>query len=92
MIWNPRYVAYCTAHGNAPENQLAADVKEYPGGHMCGFILWHGAKVRRWAKEVHDVTSEFETNMAMTRHSDEYDAWLAEEAEREATNGPRKDC
>ncbi len=40
--YNPRYLEYCEAHGHAgdPEGQLAADRERYPGGCMCGYILW----------------------------------------------------
>ena len=58
---NPRYLAYCAAHGNTPEQQMAADVAAYPGGKMCGFMLWicrkwqefaeaHGCKVSYWLR------------------------------------------
>jgi len=39
MAWNPRYVAYATAHGRAPGEMLAADEAEFPGGRMTGFVL-----------------------------------------------------
>lgn len=38
--WNWRYLAYCQAHGRAPEMQLAADAIRWPGGKMAGFMLW----------------------------------------------------
>lgn len=46
------YLAYCRAHGHAddPEGMLAADRETWPGGHMCGFILWVGSKRREWAR------------------------------------------
>jgi hypothetical protein len=40
MIWNPRYVCYAKAHGNTPEQQMEQDRTLWPGGLMCGFILW----------------------------------------------------
>lgn len=39
--WNPRYLAYATAHGRTPEAQLEADRALWPGASMTGFILWH---------------------------------------------------
>lgn len=38
--WNPRYLAYCDAHGRAPEEQMVHDRLQWPGACMCGFILW----------------------------------------------------
>lgn len=39
--WNPRYVAYCAAHGvDDPDVMRARDAERWPGGKMCGFILW----------------------------------------------------
>ena len=44
--YNPRYVRYAEAHGNTPEKQMEADRVRWPGGCMCGFILWTG---QAWA-------------------------------------------
>ena len=83
--WNPRYVAYCTAHGNTPEAQLKADVEKYPGGYMAGFILWMAEKARKFSKQRgldHDGFGYF---LCRNEGQDEYTKWLAEEAEREAS-------
>ena len=40
MSWNQRYVAYAWAHGNIPLIQQQADMMNWPGGLMCGYILW----------------------------------------------------
>ena len=40
MTWNPRYVAYASAHGHSPEEQMAIDRAAYPGGCMSRFICW----------------------------------------------------
>ncbi len=37
---NPRWLAYCSAHGRKSDAQLAHDEREFPGGCMTGFILW----------------------------------------------------
>lgn len=42
---NPRYLAYCKAHDKTPAEMLAHDRKAYPGGCMCGFMLWLGKKL-----------------------------------------------
>lgn len=46
--WNPYYLAYSTAHGRNPDAQLAHDVVRWPGGKMCGFILWMHARWEEW--------------------------------------------
>ena len=39
--WNPRYLAYCKAHGNrTPEEMHAHDTQAWPGGCMGGYITW----------------------------------------------------
>lgn len=40
MEFNPRYVAYAASFDNTPERQLEEDRVRWPGGVMCGFILW----------------------------------------------------
>ena len=42
--YNPRYLEYCKAHGKTFDNMLKADRIKYPGGCMCGFILWMSEK------------------------------------------------
>jgi hypothetical protein len=47
---NPRYLAYCRAHGKTPDEMLAQDREAYPGGCMTGFLLWNGAQLREFRK------------------------------------------
>lgn len=50
MTWNPRYLAYARAEGEPdPDAMLARDRERYPGGSMCGFMLWIQARWREWA-------------------------------------------
>ena len=44
--WNPYYLAYCKANGHAndPDAMREADSILFPGGSMCGFTLWIGAR------------------------------------------------
>jgi len=74
--WNPRYTAYAQTHGLGEEAMLEQDRARWPGGKMCGFILWIGwawqeyepdAGRRRWAA-------------ACPERSAAFDAWLAERA------------
>ena len=37
---NPRYVAYAKLNGKTPAEMLESDRETWPGGCMCGFILW----------------------------------------------------
>ncbi len=46
--WNPYFAAYAAEHGRTPEEQLAHDRVEFPGGCMCGFILWSSARWREF--------------------------------------------
>lgn len=46
--WNPRYVAFAQAHGRTPEEQIASDEIEWPGGVMCGFMLWISERWTQW--------------------------------------------
>ena len=44
------YLAYCAAHKKTPEAMMAHDEKEYPGGCMCGWILWVQRVCRDFAR------------------------------------------
>jgi hypothetical protein len=47
--WNPRYLAYCVAQGvDDPSAILEMDRKRWPGGVMCGFLLWIGTMWSEW--------------------------------------------
>jgi len=50
--FQPRYLAYCAAHGRDPKSQLANDDQEWPGGVMCGYILWITDQWASWKREV----------------------------------------
>jgi hypothetical protein len=49
--FNPRYVLYAKAHGEQPEDILLRDEEAYPGGKMCGFILWMRRRINEAEKE-----------------------------------------
>lgn len=48
--YNPRYVAYASEYGRSPEQQLEHDREAWPGGLMCGFILWSNERLTEYAK------------------------------------------
>ena len=49
--WNPRYVAFALAHGKSPMQQMIDDEKRWPGGVMCGFILWMSKAEKLFKKQ-----------------------------------------
>lgn len=78
--WNPRYLQYCRANGGlSPDAMLERDREQYPGGCMCGFILWSGAKLQA-AREQHPefFYIEFDGRVAGLLDHQGYDTWLDE--------------
>lgn len=67
---NPRYYFYSKAHGRTHEEMLEYDRKRYPGGCMCGFILWITAKWREWES----LTGN--TPPRLTSDYRDFDEWL----------------
>lgn len=74
MSWNPRYVAYARAHQRTPEQMLAQDEVEYPGGKMAGFMIWIQS---RWS-EFEKASKPPRVDSAIWRGwmQDEFDQWL----------------
>ena len=69
---NPRYVAYCVAHGaKSRAEMLARDRKAWPGGFMCGFILWIGEQWAAWKAE-----AKWRGPILTQADHDSFDAWL----------------
>lgn len=46
------YLAYCKFHGKTPEEMMSSDSKRFPGGVMCGFIVWF-SEVRQKFRACH---------------------------------------
>lgn len=45
-VWNPRYLAYCNAHGETLEGMIERDARDTVSSHgVCGFQSW---LVERW--------------------------------------------
>lgn len=73
--WNSRYLAYAKANGEpSPEAMKASDRKRYPGGLMCGFMLWMDICWSEWRS-----IKGYDRNrpLGVADHV-EFDAWLAE--------------
>jgi hypothetical protein len=68
----PRYRAYAASHGRDTESMLAADRAAWPGGLMCGFMIWNSQHWREWER----ATGWRGTGKSQADH-DAYDAWLA---------------
>jgi len=49
--FTPHFIAYASSNGNTPEKQLEVDDKKFPGGKMCGFILWISANKQAFRKK-----------------------------------------
>ena len=52
---SPNYRAYAKAHGRTPARQKAHDRKRWPGGLMCGFILWTSQMRRLFRQKCPDA-------------------------------------
>jgi hypothetical protein len=74
-LWNPRYVAYAKAHGRTPEEMRAHDENAWPGGRMCGFMLWNSARWREW-KKANGVPASADAHLYVRDAHAKYDAWL----------------
>lgn len=70
--YQPRYLAYCTSHGKTPEAMLAHDYQAWPGGVMCGFILWISEKWQEFFK-LHPACRR---NFLSSADHDNFDSWL----------------
>lgn len=74
--WQPRYVAYATAHGRAPSAMRDSDRERWPGGPAVGFLLWMGWAWRAWAREAgHPRAKDPYAPLWPADHA-AFDAWL----------------
>jgi hypothetical protein len=69
----PRYVAYCIAHGaKSPAEMMARDRKKHRGTPMAGFIAWNAHTLRDWCQE-----RGYRQGWLGWKENQEYDEWLA---------------
>ncbi len=78
--YNSRYVEYARSHGKSPEEMLEADRVKYPGGSMCGFILWNTERLRECEAECpeHFFHGVFKDRWPRLLNHEGYDSWLHE--------------
>lgn len=75
MTWQPRYVAYCYSQGELdPSHMLETDRERWPGGVMCGFILWIQEQWRVYRK-LNNLPPNEPVSEA---HHENFDTWLSE--------------
>ena len=75
--WNQRYVYYSRAHGKTPGEMLEADVSGWPGGKMCGFIIWSMKMVSAFY-DLHDLKGSERDLRRVPGGQDAYDEFLEE--------------
>lgn len=80
--YNPRYLAYCRANRMAsPEDMMLHDYVRFPGGVMCGFILWMHDKGKAFRKlKGYDVGEPLSED-----DQQEFGAWLEAAADHESS-------
>ena len=73
--YQPRYTAYCIAHGLAPWEMERVDRLRWRGGSFAGFIVWIQ---ERWQEfRALNPAAQFPG----AREHAEFDAWLKDLAE-----------
>lgn len=46
--YQPRFFSYAKSQGLTPDQTLERDQRLYPGGVMCGFILWMNENIHKY--------------------------------------------
>jgi hypothetical protein len=72
--WNPRYLAYSTAHGRTVEEQLRHDHEENAPGYMAPFMSWLTAHWSEWRK-LRGLPGEMGCGLSLEQVAD-FDSWL----------------
>ena len=69
---NSLYRAYCRENGNTEEQQMEDDEERWPGGKMCGYMLWCGEKWGQWR-----ALKGFERDRPLSEvERDEFFSWV----------------
>ena len=71
---NPRYLAYCRAHGMDPKDMKRIDKERFPGGSMAGYQLWISGKYGEFRTMTHNKKRNFSAEDYKA-----FDKWLATE-------------
>lgn len=73
--YTARYQAYARAHGVAPAEMLERDCAAYPGGRMCGFVVWIGRAWDEWER-LTGRPSRDAVSLTVAEHG-AFDEWLS---------------
>jgi len=90
--FQPRYIEYARDHGLTPDRMLARDKRDWPGGCMCGFILWTGERIQE-CKEQHPEFFIADPGSSKPRdlwNHVAYDVWLKARVEERIADRKRK--
>jgi hypothetical protein len=69
----PRYVAYCVAHGaTTPADMMARDRKRHPSAPLAGFLAWNAHTLRDWC-----IERGYRQGWLGWKEHQEYNEWLA---------------
>jgi hypothetical protein len=73
-----RFRSYCVAHGFAgnPDGMFAHDRERWPGGRMCGFMIWIRQRWRAWDAQRPESFSRNGPWRTDKEHV-AFDAWLS---------------
>lgn len=77
VAWNSRYYQYARAQGRKPDEQLAHDDEAWPGGKMCGFLLWNGRRLEEFRRLLGLKSGEPLWDLDYKA----YDTWLARQVD-----------
>ena len=79
--YQPRYAQYCRSQGRPPEAQLAHDREAWPGGRMCGYILWVNEHWTEWSNIV--GWNRAEDGAYSEAHHTAFSKWLEDKVNKE---------